>query len=108
VSDLDGLSSSAGKKNWEGLVTITVVDQAQQPVTGALVTGTWDSPALTVACTTGLDGQCSLLSDPINSSQSSVGFTVDSITHPTLAYDAAANSDPDGDSTGTTISLVKP
>ena len=33
---------------------------------------------------------------------------VDAVTHPTLAYDASANFDSDGDSTGTTITVRKP
>jgi hypothetical protein len=44
----------------------------------------------------------------VSTSQATNSFTVTSLSHPTLAYDPAANHDPDGDSDGTTISVLKP
>ena len=35
-------------------------------------------------------------------------MTVDGVTHGSLSYDAGANTDPDGDSDGTTIFLSRP
>jgi hypothetical protein len=35
-------------------------------------------------------------------------FTVNSITQPTLGYEPADNADPDGDSDGTVIVVLRP
>ena len=39
---------------------------------------------------------------------SSVTFTVTDVSHASLAYQAADNSDPDGDSDGSSITVSKP
>jgi hypothetical protein len=41
-------------------------------------------------------------------STASVTFTVEGISHVALTYDSAGNTDPDGDSDGTTITVNKP
>ena len=54
-------------------------------------------------------GRCSLASDKVNSNQySDLTFRVDDVIHDSLTYQAADNSDPDGDSDGTTITVNKP
>jgi hypothetical protein len=110
VADLDEVSSVNGSK-WRTTVTITVLDANQNPVAAAEVFGTW-SYGSSKDCTTDNSGQCSLASNEVEADQvSSITFSVDNITHPEpliLAYDAAGNSDPDGDSDGTTISVDSP
>jgi hypothetical protein len=110
VVDLDGVNSSNGSK-WRTNVTITLYGANQLPVVGAEVFGTW-SYGSSKDCTTDANGQCSLLSSEFEGDQmSAIGLTVDSITHPeplVWAYDAAGNSDPDGDSDGTAITMDRP
>ena len=64
------------------------------------------------ACTTDDSGQCSLVSSEVEAGQvSSITFTVVEIEHAELllvAYNPALNTDPDGDSDGTVISVDKP
>jgi len=37
-----------------------------------------------------------------------VSYAVTGVSHASLSYNATANTDPDGDSNGTTISVAKP
>ena len=40
--------------------------------------------------------------------QGSVTFTVTGVSHPSLGYQLGDNHDPDGDSNGTAITVLKP
>jgi len=44
----------------------------------------------------------------INNKNSTVTFTVGGITHASMTYQSSGNHDPDGDSTGTQITVLKP
>jgi hypothetical protein len=59
-------------------------------------------------CTTDAAGQCWVEAKRIPSDVTSVSFTVDSMADSLYTYDATGNTDPDGDSDGTTITLSKP
>ena len=109
VGDLDGTSRVVNKNFWSATVTITVHDANEAPVANASVTGTWSGGYKgTGTCVTGSTGQCSLTSGNIRTATSpSVTFTVTNVTQATLTYDADANHDPDGDSTGTAITINK-
>jgi serine protease AprX len=107
VGDLDG-STVPGPTSWNATVTITVHDASENPVSGAVVTGSWSSGATgSGTCTTNASGQCSLIKNVRNTSLS-VTFTVTNVTKSGFSYNAAANHDPDGDSTGTVIIIAKP
>jgi hypothetical protein len=107
VGDLDG-SAVPGPTSWNATVTITVHDASENPVSGAVVTGSWSSGATgSGTCTTNASGQCSLIKNVRNTSLS-VTFTVTNVTKSGFSYNAAANHDPDGDSTGTVIIIAKP
>jgi len=104
VADLDASGVSA-RKLWMATVTITVLDDLGDPVANAAVTGLWRrGPSAT--CVTGSDGTCSVSLDDLRRRKTS--FTVTNITHDSLSYDATANTDPDGDSDGTTIRVTRP
>ncbi len=102
VGDLDGASVDSGRR-WNAQVTIAVHDDGHAAVSGATVTGSWSAGANgSASCTTDGGGMC-VISKSVRDSNPSVTFTVTSVTHATLTYDASANHDPDGDSTGTVI-----
>ena len=103
VADLDATAKSKGK-NWTATVTITVKDVNGTPVSGVSVEGIFDSSA--ASCTTGSTGQCSL-SKTLSTSVSSTTFSVTNLSASGYVYNAAGNSDPDGDSNGTTITVNK-
>lgn len=107
VGDLDGTKSINPNKSWRATVAPVVHDGSHGPVSGAVVSFIWNgSVSGTGACTTSTTGQCSLTVN-IPKNGSSVAFTVNNVTKFGATYNSDANHDPDGDSTGTTISITK-
>jgi len=108
IGDLDG--SSAGNKNaWTALVTVAVHNTNHQPVSGAVVHGTWSGGGTgTSTCTTGAAGTCLIQSPSVKKSSSQTTFTITNVTTSGLTYTAAQNHDPETDSTGTAITVRKP
>jgi subtilisin family serine protease len=107
VADLDATSGRYNSNRWRADVAITVKDDLEQPVAGATVRGAWSrGTGGTTSCVTGAAGTCAVWRTIANS-QTSVNWTVTSVTRSGLTYDPAANRDPDGDSNGTTITVRK-
>ena len=107
VADLDIVEKLRGKSR-QIQVTVTVVDSDGVPVGGATVTGNWSGALSGIASgLTGLDGTVTFSTGKL-ALGGSVTFTVANVTHASLSYDPLANSDPDGDSDGTTITLGGP
>ncbi len=71
------------------------------------VQGTWTATGTAVSCTTGADGTCSVSSGVVPRSTDPLTFRVDGLLHETLAYEPGQNTDPDGDSDGTTITVAR-
>lgn len=108
VGDLDGNSINNGR-TWTAEVTILIVDNNGSPVGNATVNGNWSNGASGSAnCTTNASGTCTVSMSGIRKNVRSVDFTVTNVTHSTLTYNPAANTDPEGDSDGTTITVSKP
>jgi subtilisin family serine protease len=108
ISDLDRSSVKSGTK-WNGTVTIFVHDNYHQPVAGATVYGKWSNGATgNVSCVTNSSGYCSITKTGLKSSVASITFTVTNVTRSGLTYQSSANHDPDGDSNGTVIIVLKP
>lgn len=108
VADLDRTAKSKGKSGrWEASVTVTIRDQAGAAVSGATVSGNWSGGASgSVSGLTASNGSLTLRTGNILGS--SVTFTVMAVTGSGLTYSPAANTDPDGDSTGTAITVPRP
>jgi hypothetical protein len=109
VADLEGTASSKGKSGrWEAFVTVTIRDDAGSPVAGATVTGNWSgATSRSVSGLTASDGSLTLRTGNLaNGAQ--VTFSVTNVAGVGLTYSQEANTDPDGDSTGTTITIFKP
>ncbi|MCP5094156.1 MAG: S8 family serine peptidase [Chloroflexi bacterium] len=108
VGDLDGVSIRFGRE-WEGTVTILIVDNGGSPVSNATIDGSWSAgDAASSSCTTDGSGLCSVTQTGLRAFNSSVTFTVDDVTHATLTYTSGDNTDPDGDSDGTVITVSRP
>ena len=108
VGDLDG-SAIRTTNLWRATVTITVHDQTHLPIEGAVVTGTWVPTSANTTCTTGATGQCQIVSDNYRTRLvASATFTVTSLSGAGGTYVAADNHDPDGDSDGTSITILRP
>jgi PKD repeat protein len=106
VGDLDRASSSQ-QSSWTATVTITVHTSSHGPLANAAVSGAWNGGS-TGSCTTNASGQCAVSRSGISRNTGSVSFTVTNVALGAFVYKPASNHDPDGDSNGTTISVIKP
>lgn len=109
VADLDGVSNPSGNR-WTATVTVSVVDDEGGAVDNAGVTFEYlrGSRLVTTSCTTDATGSCSATTRRMATAvQDLVTMTVIDATHATLSYDPGANTDPDGDSDGTSITIVQ-
>ena len=104
VADLDA-SKTLAKASWKATFTITIKDANGAAVSGAVVNGTVNG-STNVSCTTGTNGQCSVTASAKNT-VASISYSVTNVTATGYTYNAAGNSDPDGDSNGTSISIAK-
>ena len=108
VGDLDG-SADPVRKNWNATVTITVHNTDEAPVPNVTVAGSWSGGTSgSSSCTTNGSGQCSVTSSNVSSKKTSVTFTVTNLSGAGYTYASSANHDPDGDSDGTSITVLKP
>jgi PKD repeat protein len=109
VGDLDGSSAEAPRGRWDATVTITVHDNAETPISGALVEGAWSDGATGGdSCTTDGSGQCSVTKGNLKSNVPSVTFGVSNVASGAGAYAPGDNHDPDADSDGTVIVVGQP
>jgi serine protease AprX len=106
TGDLDPSSAWVTSTRWRAKATIGVHDQAHAPLAGVVVTGVW-SGNTTVQCTTNSNGRCAV-SKRFGRTRASATFSVTKLAVGGYTYDATANHDPDGDSDGTTVTVVRP
>jgi hypothetical protein len=109
VGDLDGSTASNGG-TWSADVWVAVHGDDHAALPGATVTGVWNPGGQVASCVTegpvGSAG-CTVSVAGIRKRDKQVSFTVTSVSMPAVPYDAAANHDPDGDSDGTSITVVR-
>jgi hypothetical protein len=109
IGDLDGSSTQGNRNRWNATVTVLVHDSSETPVANSLVNGTWsDGASDSDICTTDSTGQCTITKTNIKSNVSSVTFNITNIAQVSSVYQPADNHDPDGDSDGTTITVLMP
>ncbi|HSH21153.1 MAG TPA: hypothetical protein VK992_00870, partial [Candidatus Caenarcaniphilales bacterium] len=106
VGDLDGSKRLRGKSKWQVSITVTVHDNVENLVPGASVTGQWSGAhSGTVTGSTSADGTVTFSTGSL-SGGNSVTFEVTAVAHD-LEYAAGANHDPDGDSNGTSVTVLR-
>lgn len=109
VADLDGTSAYRTNKSWTASVTITVVDNLGSRVANARIHGYWTGGYQNeFYCTTDGAGTCVAPSGAIANRYTSEKLNVADIAHPSLKYSQPSNTDPDGDSNGTLITVRIP
>ena len=112
VADLDAVTQSHQGGKWSATITIRVVDNTGAPVANATVNGTWSGAhSGSGSCSTNAAGHCSVQSPQVpkkGPGNATMTWTITNVTHLTLIYDSASNTDPDGDSNGTSITANKP
>lgn len=82
-------SSSPRRGGWTASVSLTAVDGSGQPVSGATVSGQWSSGGNGSCTTQGSAGSCTITVN-VQKKLSSVTWTISTITHATLTYQASA------------------
>lgn len=109
VSDLDSSSKKKSKKRWQATVSIKMVNWNNDPEYYVEVFGTWSGGASgIVSCLTNTDGICQVTSNTISNSNTTATFTVTNAVDDNFEYDPTLNTDADGDSNGTSITVSKP
>ena len=108
VGDLDGSTAIPQPKQWDAIVTIFVHDEYHAPVVNATVTGVWSSKMGQGSCRTDNAGRCLVSKRKLKTNIASLSFRITSITEATHPYQPNFNHDPDGDSTGTVIVVMRP
>ena len=106
IGDLDRASSNQ-KNNWTATVTVAAHDANHAALAGASVSGTWSSGG-TGSCTTDSTGRCTISRASLPRKTASVTFTVTIVTSSAFTYAPGSNHDPDADSNGTTVTVLKP
>jgi subtilisin len=93
VQDLAASSVNNGS-TWTAVVTVKVLDNLGQPVSGAGVSGHWSAGAsgnATCDTLTDSNGFCSVRRSSIEKKTASVTFNVDNLTKSPLTYNSSAN-----------------
>lgn len=110
VGDLDGGSSWVYRRwYWQARVIVSVHDANHNPLSGATIDGAWSGGYSGAdQCITGSDGSCAVTTGNIRRKDANVAFTVNDVTLSAFQYVPTANHDPDGDSSGTSITIAKP
>ena len=108
IGDLDGWATPS-RNRWQANVAIHVVDGSGNPVAGALVDGTWSGgySGAVIGAMTDVAGMVTVMSSSVSKNVGSITFTVTAVTLSGFTYDADLNADPDNDSDGTTIEVLK-
>jgi PKD repeat protein len=88
LASLTGTSSTR-KGGWTATVTLATVDGTGQPVAGATVSGSWSTGGNGGCTTQGAAGTCSF-SVNLGKKIASATWTITTISHATLAYQASA------------------
>ena len=78
------------RSRWNASVTVTVVDQGGNPVTGAAVEGSWSVDGSSTAVTDG-NGQCTVNKTKMKTSVTSATFTVTAVSRSGYIYDPVSN-----------------
>ncbi len=106
VADLDADSFRLFWRFWGTTVTITVKDAGDSPVAGARVSGVFSDGSTLFQCTTDNFGECWV--EGYQYRLNCLTFTVVDVYHQTLDYHPEENTDPEGDSDGTSIVSCRP
>jgi len=99
IGDLDG-----APKGGKVFVQIWMHDASHNPVAGATVSVAWQGASGPASCVTGAGGSCTVHTNNV-SSPATVTLTVTGVSIPGGTYEAGSNHDPDGDSSGTAITV---
>jgi uncharacterized protein YkwD len=105
VGDIDAITMTVSGEQWRLWMRVYVHDVNHQPVAGATVHAGFTNGGLGT-CVTASNGACNIMS-PVYSGPGTRWGWVRNITRAGVTYYNVANHDPDGTSTGTSISMTR-
>ena len=103
IGDLDGRAEVL-RKDWNAVATVSVHAGTHGSVAGVVVSGSWDDGTVS-SCTTNSVGQCLFIKIGIPRKGNTVSLTVTRAADGMRVYTPASNHDPDGDSTGSRVTI---
>jgi hypothetical protein len=106
VGDLDGSSTISGSR-WDAHAIVTIHNGNDNPLANATVNGSWSNGGGSGNCVTNGSGQCTITTSNLKNNISQITFTVNNVTHASNSYQSSANHDPDGDSNGSSIVVLR-
>ena len=106
IGDIDGWATT-GEPRWTPNVMVRVRNSSNLPVAGVTVSGTWGGKKGASSCVTDTAGACTIVGPAQRNNAPSATFTVTGASKSGIVYQASANTDPDGDSNGTTIVVAR-
>ncbi|MGE5222993.1 MAG: hypothetical protein ACM3PY_11170 [Omnitrophica WOR_2 bacterium] len=107
--NLDGSSLFTSNSSWKATVAITVHYSNESLVPGVTVSGTWSGAISgSTSCLTDNTGKCSVSTGALKKRLGSVTLTINNLSKAGTVYDPSTNHDPDGDSNGSAITVLKP
>ncbi len=108
IGDLDG-SASLSRKSWSATVTVRVHDGNEKALSGVTIYASWSGGvSFNSSCVTDRKGACKLSSGSLSNSLASLTLSITDATRGGYVYIQTANHDPDGDSNGVSLTVVKP
>jgi PKD repeat protein len=108
VGDLEGWGENGKGNRWRAFLDVSVVDVGGRPVDGATVGVAWSGVVSgSGSASTGADGVATVGTGNIRG-DGLVTFTVTSVSHPSMSYEAALDTDADGDSDGRSMTVGPP
>jgi len=103
VGDLDGRAEIV-PNTWNAVATVSLHAGTHGPAAGVVMSGSWDDGTL-ASCTTNAAGQCLFVKVAIPRKANTVTVSVTHAADGKRVYTPASNHDPDGDSTGSRITI---
>jgi dipeptidyl aminopeptidase/acylaminoacyl peptidase len=100
-------ASATQPKTWTAYARVFAHDAAHGEALDIAVTGQW-SDGTSGSCSARTASYCDVSHPNIAKKQASITFTVTNVAWGTATYAAAKNHDPGGDSTGTTLNVIRP
>jgi len=107
--DIDGSAVNVPGNKWKAGASLTAHTWAEGTIANATITGNWSGGFTgSSQCVTNSVGIGKISTPSISRQQPSVTYTISDMTFGLFTYASGDNHDPDGDSNGTAITILKP
>ena len=109
IGDLTSSANLGNRNRWQASVNVVVHDDAENPLAGVLVTGTWSNGVSNSgSCTTNSFGVCTIKLNNIKGNVGSVDFSIGDLSLSSYGYLPADNHDASGTPLDPVLTILKP